>query len=382
VLTFVHTPYTKMENQTTTITTATAVAKKSVFAPYSILIKTIPYQTGEETRWLLWHPGHHIQFHHDQTSILAVFESHIVQICLNNESTTLEHFKIQDQQTILLSTSSSHVFSFQQCGCQLMYSNMDDATPFEMQVLHSFATYEIWAVECSITNIMVVTFHPTTMQPHVFVTSLLGLGNEMNGNDWNVVVLANQAMDKTTTNQANGWHHPSLYEWKMTHQGDLICATSDDIRLWHPNQPQQPAWHVLRIDTRNVSTIRWHEATQTVIDVGLTLVVKRHGETGQVMELWPTSTTLDAQILDGTIACVETSQHWIAVACLHHHYERVDYDVLSGDFIYSKIYILSATHLTTLVNVMELYQEIQAMVFALDESMLVVEGEEMLMVWQ
>jgi hypothetical protein len=31
---------------------------------------------------------------------------------------------------------------------------------------------------------------------------------------------------------------------------------------------------------------------------------------------------------------------------------------------------------------MELYQEIQAMAFAPDESMLVVEGEEMLMVWQ
>jgi hypothetical protein len=194
-----------MENITTT--TTTAVAKKSVFPPYSTLIKTIPYPTSEETRWLLWHHGHHIRFHHDQTSILAAFESHIVQMYLNNEPTTItQHFIIEDQQNIVVSPSSSHVFSFQQRGSQLMYSNMNDTTPFEMNVLQSFAPYEIWAVECSDTNIMVVTFHPTTMQPHVFVTSQLGLGEEKNCNDWNVVVLANQAMDTTTNSSTNGWH--------------------------------------------------------------------------------------------------------------------------------------------------------------------------------
>jgi hypothetical protein len=111
---------------------------------------------------------------------------------LNNEPTITQHF-IADQNIVVLPLSSSHVLSLQQRGCQLMYSNMNDATPLEMNVLQSFAPYEIWAVECSNTNIMVVTFHPTTIQPHVFITSLLGLSKEKNYN-WNVVVLlANQA---------------------------------------------------------------------------------------------------------------------------------------------------------------------------------------------
>jgi hypothetical protein len=76
-----------------------------------------------------------------------------------------------------------------------MYFNIDDATPLDTDVLELFAPDEIWAVECSNTNIIVVTFNPTTMEPQVFATSSLGLclsNSEKNCNDWNVFVLASK----------------------------------------------------------------------------------------------------------------------------------------------------------------------------------------------